>query len=128
VKRSIGITILALVLAWLGLGGFALGLMSPALAKLGLPWMLYRFAGFIYGASALLAAIGMWRVAPWSYRAFQLWIVAALAGGSLPALTMQATAPSRWVLPLGWLVLLALLLPLARYVRRSVPVNVSAEG
>lgn len=119
-RRPLGMSILAVALAWIALGGVGLSLASPVFATVGVPWMLYRIAGLTYGAAALVAAVGVWKLTPWAHRAFQVWVTTALIAGSLPLLTGRAAAQSWWMLPLGWALLLAVLLPLAGYVRKSV--------
>ena len=44
----------------------------------------------------------------------------ALVAGSLPLLTLPAGEPTRWMLPLVWVLFLVALLPLAGYIRKSV--------
>ena len=53
-KRPLGITLLALLLGWLALGGMIFTMVSPTLAWAGLPWMLYEIAGLAYAGSAVL--------------------------------------------------------------------------
>jgi hypothetical protein len=113
-------TVLALALVWVAIGGVGLSLVSPTFAGVGVPWMLYAIVGLAYGISALLAAVGIWKLAPWAYRAFQIWGASALLAGSLPLLTSRDSVQSWWMLPLGWALLLAVFLPLAVYVRKSV--------
>jgi len=120
VKRPLGVTLLAVALAWVALGGLGLGLVSPVFAEVGVPWVLYRVAGLTYGTSALVAAVGLWKLTPWAHRAFQVWMASVLIAGSLPLLTGRAAAQAWGMLPVGWALLLAVLLPLAAYVRKSV--------
>ncbi len=119
-KRPLGITLLALLLGWLAVGGLMLGAVSPTLAWAGLPWMVYEIAGLAYAGAATVAAVGLWKLAPWAYHAFLVWVGIAAIAGSLPLLTFPPDEPSRWMLPVGWGLMLALLLPLAGYIRRSV--------
>jgi hypothetical protein len=119
-KRPIGMTLLSLLLVWLALGGVIFSVASPILAWAGLPWMLYEIAGLLYAASATVAAVGVWKLTPWAYPAFVVWLMLALAAGSLPLLTFPASEDSRWMLPLGWVLILGSLWPCARYIRRNV--------
>lgn len=119
-KRPLGMTVLALVLSWIAIGGVGLSLASPTFARVGVPWRLYAIAGLAYGASGLLAAVGIWKLAPWACPAFQIWAASALVAGSLPLLTNPKAVQSWWMLPLGWALLLGVMVPLAVYVRNSV--------
>ncbi|HET8701708.1 MAG TPA: hypothetical protein VFL97_08600 [Nitrococcus sp.] len=119
-KRPVGMTLLAVALAWLAMGGVLFSVVSPILAWAELPWMLYEIAGLAYAASATVAAVGVWKLEPWAYRAFQVWLAIALAAGSLPLLTFPTAARSRWMLPVGWALLLVALWPFARYIRRNL--------
>jgi hypothetical protein len=121
VKRRFGITVLALLLYWLSLGGFAMAILAPNLRELGVPWAWYRLAGLLYGLLAVASATGLWRLAPWSSIAFAAWAAVAIAAGILPALTLPNADVPWWVIPLGIVLAAAIFVPLGHYIRRSVP-------
>jgi hypothetical protein len=121
VKRPFTITILALVLYWLSIGGIGLAILAPALARLSVPWGLYRAAGLAYAVTAMITATGLWRLAPWSYSAFIVWAGVAIAAGTLPALTLSNADVPWWVVPAGVALFAALFVAIARYIRRAVP-------
>jgi hypothetical protein len=121
VKRPLGITILTLMLGWLSLAGIGLALLAPTLARLNVPWGWYRAAALAYAVTALIAAAGLWRLAPWSYSAFIVWAGVAIGAGTLPALTLPTADMPWWTVTLGIPFFVAGLAAVARYIRRSVP-------
>ena len=120
-KRPRGIVTLALLLYWLSIAGIGLAILAPHLARLNVPWGWYRAAGLAYAVTALIAATGLWRLAPWSYSAFIVWAGVAIAAGTLPALTLPNADVPWWAVPGGVALLAAPLAAVARYIRRSMP-------
>ena len=74
--------------------------------------------------SAMVSSIGLWKLRRWGYLAFVGWVAAVLlAGLVVPAVIPQPRQP--WWVPLGWIVLIAILaVPLARYVKRVIPPSI----
>jgi len=119
-RRPRGLTVLALLLAWLSVGAITLALVRPTPTP-DLPWTWYQLAAGLYALTAIPAAVGMWRRNSWAPTAFSIWSVAALLTGVLPTLTIPMPLASRWplaglVLPIG----AVFLVWLGRYVRRSI--------
>ncbi len=82
-QRPLGFALLAGCLAWLALA--ALG--NIALNSAPLIW------ASAYGVMAFISAIGLWRVAPWAYRAFLGWAAAVV-------LMMVGMETGAWRVPL----------------------------
>lgn len=124
-SRPTGVTVLAAVLVLLALIGFVLSLTAETVAaQEGPQWQLIRFGALLYGVTAMVAAIGLWKLRRWGYLAFVGWVAAVLlAGLVVPAVIPQPRLP--WWVPLGWIVLIAILaVPLARYVKRVIPPSI----
>ena len=122
-KRPVGFTLLALLFAWLALGGFGFAWASPRtdpaqVAALGLRVPVMVAIGLLYGGAASAAAVALWRVAAWAPRAILIW-GGCLVAGMVAFQAMIGIAGEPW-----WLVLLphlmfgALVLALFRYVER----------
>jgi len=119
-KRPLGITLLALLLGWLAVGGLLFSVVTPTLAWANLPWLLYEIVALAYAGTATIAAVGLWKLVPWAYGSYLVWVGIAAVAGSLALLTFPSDEVSRWILLLAWgLVSAALLLP-ARYIRRTL--------
>lgn len=80
--RPRGLTVLALALGWLALAGFvnaAAALLAPQPPF----WSPTTAAtngalALLYGATALAAAIGIWRLKPWAILYLRIWIAVVL--------------------------------------------------
>jgi uncharacterized membrane protein (DUF2068 family) len=120
VKRPLGITFVALLLAGLAIGAFVLTMTAETLVSAGARWRLVQVGALIYGLTAAVAAVGLWKLRRWGHTAFVGWVAAVLAIGLWwPAAFHQLTPPP-W---LGWVwvaVVAAIMLPLSRYVRRAI--------
>src|SRR4051812_8026798 len=95
IRRPIGATIVALILGWLAFGGFMNALvwraardslqvpvtspLSRFLESASSP--LFSLLALTYGATALAACIGIWRMRPWMSGAFLAWGIAVAATG-----------------------------------------------
>ena len=102
--RPLGLTLLALVLAWLSLGGFVVVLWA---STIDVRWSFRGPAlilGATYGVSALVAAVALWRVRPWAHVPLKVWALATVSAAWLPRLTAQNDAPM-WITVLASLVL-----------------------
>lgn len=119
-KRPLGITLVVLLLAWLAIGALVLSMTAETLASAGARWRLVQVGALIYGLTAAVAAVGLWKLRRWGYVAFVGWVAAVLAIGLWwPAAFPQLTPPA-W---LGWAwvaIVAAITLPLGRYIRRTV--------
>jgi hypothetical protein len=120
VRRPLGISILVLLLVLLALGAFVLALTAETLASAGAQWRLVQVGALVYGLTAAVAAVGLWKLRRWGYVAFVGWVAAVLAVGLWwPAAFPQLTPPD-W---LGWAWVAgvaAVMLPLGRYIRRAI--------
>jgi uncharacterized membrane protein len=76
-KRPFGITMLCTALGCLAVVGFANGLFE-FLADRALTSPSFGGIAFLYGITALLAAIGLWGMRHWAYEAFLTWVGAAV--------------------------------------------------
>jgi uncharacterized membrane protein (DUF2068 family) len=119
-KRPVGLTILALLLGWLAIGAFVLSLTAETMAQLHARWELVRLGALVYGLTAVVAAIGLWRLRRWGYLAFLAWIAVVLSMSLWwPAVFPQPVMP--WWTAFLWIGIVgALLVPLALYVRRAI--------
>jgi hypothetical protein len=119
-KRPVGLTILALLLGWLALGAFGLTLTAETLAELHVRWQRVRLGALVYGLTAVVAAVGLWRQRRWGYLAFLAWIAVMLTAVFWwPAVFPRPVLP--WWGALLWVAIVgALLVPLALYVRRVI--------
>ncbi len=90
-RRPIGITATCLVLVWVAAGAFGNAMLLPSALRSGVADHLLRFSktitsstlsGFalLFAVTALIAAIGLWRMSSWGIRAFLAWGVANCAG------------------------------------------------
>src|SRR5438045_3824423 len=119
-RRPLGITLLAIIIAWCSLGGafFALVHVVP---PPGVPWGLYRLGAALYAVTGLPTAFALWRLAPWASQAFAAWVVCALLASSLPGLTLPGTTGVSRAVLIATLACAGILLWLLyRYVQRSV--------
>ncbi len=75
-KRSVGLTILAILLFLQSIACFAnlVGGVQPKTA-------ITQILTALYGTSALITATGLWKIKPWAYKAFL--ILAAVVVGTL---------------------------------------------
>jgi hypothetical protein len=120
VKRPLGITLVALMLIGLALGALVLALTAEALAATGARWRLVQVGSLFYGVTAAVAALGLWRLRRWGYTAFVGWVAAVFAIGlwwpaAFPRLTLPQWAAWLWIALVA-----AIMLPLGRYVRRTI--------
>ena len=91
-RRPRSFTLLAVLLAWLGLGGLALAFWAHSIDVRPGVALAFQAGGLAYGLSALVSAIALWRVRPWAGTALRAWGVAAGAGALLPLLVVKAPA------------------------------------
>jgi hypothetical protein len=106
--------VLALLLAWLSLGGFVIALWA---STIDVRWSFRGPAlivGGIYGLSALAAALALWRVRPWAHIPLRVWVLATVSAAWLPRLTAQNDAPV-WLTVVASLVSGAVALLIQRY-------------
>ena len=119
-KRPFGITLVALMLVWLGLGAFVFAMTAETLVVTGARWRLVQVGALAYGLAAAVAAFGLWKLRRWGYVAFVGWVAAVLAIGlwwpaAFPGLTLPQWAAWLWIA-----VVAAIMLPLGRYVRKTI--------
>ena len=129
-KRPTGFLLLAILIGWLALAAFgnALVMLTPAARQLGFGTPILSLFTLLYGACAVLAAAGLWRVAAWSLYAYLAWAGTVLAFGVAFTLTMSGSGmlppwPGPWWLPPAlFLLFMAVLLSLPiPYIRRHLP-------
>jgi len=121
VKRPVGISILAILLICLAAAGFVLTLTAEALAELTVKWHLIRFIALFYAVTAVVAAIGLWKMRRWGYVAFIGWVAAVLLSGLAGSFVFPSPRVPWWT-ALLWIGLVAVIMvPLARYIRRVIP-------
>jgi uncharacterized membrane protein (DUF2068 family) len=93
-KRPLGITLVALLLASLSAGAFVLAMTAETLAATGARWRLVQVGALVYGLAAAVAALGLWKLRRWGYVAFVGWVATVLAIGLWwPAAFQQFTLP-----------------------------------
>lgn len=116
--RARGITVIALVVAWLGVSVAFLSLARPVREWAGEEWPLYLTAAALHGIAAWVAAYGLWERRAWAPVAFRAWSAAAAVAAFLPLIISRHPATPLWPALLGMLLGSALLVLLNRYVRR----------
>jgi hypothetical protein len=85
-RRPTAASVLCVVVGLSGVGGGFNAIawrFAPAevVEKMHIPWVrspLFVAVAIAYGVSAVTAALGLWRMRPWAYRAFCAFVVAAL--------------------------------------------------
>lgn len=124
-KRPAGITILSTALACLAAVGFVNGALE-FFADRSVTSPVFAGVAFLYGVTALVSSVALWRMRHWAYRAFLFWIGAVV----LTLLYFQfsllqlAWFQVAWAGPLA----LVLLFLLERYVRGTIPKAVSSSA
>lgn len=92
-RRPLGATVLALLLGWLGVAAFGNAIALRSASKMsGVPQgsgmahflvaassPLFGVLLLAYGASALIACVGIWRLHSWMSQAYIAWLVAVAA-------------------------------------------------
>jgi hypothetical protein len=89
VRRPVGVTLTSLALAYLGAVGVAGSLLlpnaigaavAPQIMRASVAITSWSLSGLtlLYGLTALLASVGLWRMMPWGRQAFAAWVVVAL--------------------------------------------------
>jgi hypothetical protein len=120
VKRHLGITLIAVLLALLALVALVLAMTAETLAPAAARWRLVQVGALIFGLTAAVAAVGIWKLRRWGYFAFVAWVAAVLAIGIWWPAAFPSLTPPEW-LSWAWVALVAaIMLPLGRYVRRTI--------
>jgi uncharacterized membrane protein len=114
-KRPVGFTVMALALGWLAIGGVANLFVGSTQGLL-------HFFALIYAITAIITAIGLWKMKIWAFPAYLAWMGAVI-------LTMIAMQLGRfrnpWSVFLGFACFVIILLwLLARYVKRTLIKNI----
>jgi hypothetical protein len=113
------LTVIAVLLACLSLGGFAVALWASTIDVRAGGQGTFVIVGLWYGMSALGAAIGLWRMRKWTLLLLGSWGLANLAAGWVPQFITRNQPP----LAVGFggtLMLLAVVAPLWFFVRRRL--------
>ena len=103
------------------LGNAAMALAEPdAFHQFGLTAPMLLVTALLYGLTAGATAVGLWRVAPWTLKAFMAWSIVAIAGSFVIGIKLDMPGMPSWM-PLASAVLLsAILIPIALYIRRRI--------
>jgi hypothetical protein len=136
-RRPIGGTIFALILGWLSVGGFGNALVwRSARASFQVPESsplgrfleaasspFFSLLALAYGATALVACIGIWRMRSWMTNAFLAWgvVVIILGVWMVWAMPSELLLGGSWVGVIFVLACSALLWSGYRYLQRIVP-------
>jgi hypothetical protein len=130
-KRPFAFTVLSLAFGWLAVAGFGFAWAAPharaeQLNAVNLDVSTLVVIGLVYGTSAAVVTLGLWRVAAWTARAVLLW-GASLLIGMIALQVMIGVAGEPWWLVL-WphLVFAALITATFRYVNRRSQVVLPA--
>jgi hypothetical protein len=115
VHRPLGLTFLAVVLAWAALQAPSM-VFEPSYSDPPLKMLLIRTTALINGVTAAVACVGLWKVRPWGYHAFIAWAAIAVIGALLISATDIGTSSSDRLQ--GLAVAAAVFVPLALYVKR----------
>lgn len=119
-KRLLGVTLIAVLLALLALVALVLTMTAETLASAAASWRLVQAGALIFGLTAAVAAVGIWKLRRWGYFAFVAWVAAVLAIGIWWPAAFPSLTPPSW-LSWAWVALVAaVMLPLGRYVRRAI--------
>lgn len=116
--RARGITVIALLVAWLGVSVAFLSLARPVREWAAEWWPLYLTVAALHCLAAWVAAYGLWEGRAWAPVAFRAWSAAAAVAAFLPLIVPRHPATPVWPALLGALLVGALLIALNRYVRR----------
>ena len=109
-KRPIGFTILAFFLCWLAVAGIGNVVVGPAQGIL-------RLFALAYAITAIITAIGLWKMKSWAYTAYLAWAGVVIVTMIVMQLGHYKVA---WLSFLGFACLVVLLLwLLASYVKRT---------
>jgi hypothetical protein len=118
-ERPAPLTVIALLLAWLSLGGFTIAIWASTIdVRFGAQVALV-VVGLWYGVSALGAALGLWRMRSWALPLVASWGGATLAAGWLPQFLTRNQPPLSTGIGATALLLLVVL-PVWFYVRRRL--------
>jgi|WetSurMetagenome_2_1015567.scaffolds.fasta_scaffold814255_1 hypothetical protein len=114
-KRPPGFTIMALALGWLAFAGFGN-------AFIGITNGILRFLTLIYAITAIVTAIGLWKMRTWAFQSYLAWAVVVV----FTMLAMQlGRFKSSLLLFVGFACFISILLWLsAKYVRRTLIKNI----
>jgi len=118
-KRPIGFTVLALALGWVAVGGVGNALIRPMLGLL-------RFLELAYAITAIVAAIGLWKIRSWAFVAFLVWAVVVVLTMFALQYGLYRIAMLEFVGFACFIVILLLLL--ATYIKRALNRNVEQGG
>jgi hypothetical protein len=116
VARPLGLTFLAVVLAWFALQMPQVVLASHSNESWGV-LLAARTIGVALGISAPAACVGLWKVLPWGFYAFVSWAVVLVVGGLLGSMASDPGASTGQRMA-GLAVAATVLTPLAFYVKR----------
>jgi peptidoglycan/LPS O-acetylase OafA/YrhL len=113
-KRPLGFTLLCVVLGLLSFAAF--GNAYIQFTEGPIFGVLFAVLTLLYGVSSLVALIGLWKLKNWGYGAFLAWAIVVM----LMAITTTPRTVDEmfWGHIALWLFIGALLLLLARYVRK----------
>jgi uncharacterized membrane protein (DUF2068 family) len=129
-NRPLGVTISCLALGWLALAGFGNALVIPkgfasvAPQILRAPvatvaWLLAAAAA-LYGVTAMVAAIGLWRMRAWGQRAYRAWVVVVCGVMLLFLALVRVPADTPPLLAIAFVVTTVLILGgWWRYIRKA---------
>ncbi len=117
-NRPKGITLLAIILFSVAIGGAALTVLFGLFFEIGVPAYLPIVIGLGYTATALASGIGLWRSADWSLVVFFCWGAFAMALTAL--MGIAGTAPTWQVVLLSSAAAVAVL-GLGIYIRSQLP-------
>jgi len=117
-KRPVGFTILALILAWLAIAGF-----GNAVIQLNSNngSTLMAFIALSYGGTALVSTLGLWKLKKWVYHSFLAWSATVILMLLVMQFGMYGIYQVSWVKFIGFSVfVLALLASLTRYIKKKM--------
>jgi hypothetical protein len=122
-KRPFAFTVLSLAFGWLAAAGFAFAWAAPhtsagQLNAVNLDVSTLVVIGLVFGTSAAVVTLGLWRVASWTARAVLIWGASLLLGIIALQVMVGIAGEPWWLVPLPHLVFAALIVATFRYVNR----------
>jgi hypothetical protein len=130
-KRPFPFTVLSLVFGWLALAGFGFAWAAPharaeQLNAVNLDVSTLVVIGLVYGTSAAVVTLGLWRVASWTARAVLIWGASLLIGMIALQVMIGVAGEPWWLVLLPHLVFATLIAATFRYVNRRSKIVLAA--
>jgi len=121
--RPAKLTIAALLLAWLGCGGFAIALWANLVSIRLSAQLAFAGVGLAYGLTAFWAAASIWRMRRSAKTAIRAWAIVSLVASWLPQLIVL-NDPPLWVAVVGTAFTASVLVLIVWFLERALVATV----